>query len=40
MKSMGVGGCVVSKDIIEGEGNIKWCIKELPVSELDIGWNF
>lgn len=40
MESMGLGGCVVSKNIIEGKGNIKWCIKEQPVNELDNGWRF
>lgn len=40
MESMGMGGCVVSKNIVEGKGNLKWCIKEQPLNELDNGWRF
>lgn len=37
---MGLGGCIVSKNILEHKGNLKWCIKEAPVNELDNGWRF
>lgn len=37
---MGLGGCIVSKNILEHRGVLKWCIKEAPVNELDNGWRF
>lgn len=37
---MGMGGCVVSKNIVEGKGNLKWCIREISLNELDNGWRF
>lgn len=40
MESMGMGGCVVSKNILNGQGNVKWCIRESAVHELDNGWRF
>lgn len=40
MESMGMGGCVVSKNILDGKGNIKWCIRESSLNELDNGWRF
>lgn len=27
-ESMVLGGCVVSKNILIGKGNFKWCIRE------------
>ena len=35
---MGLGGCVVSKNILTGKGNVKWCIRESSLNELDNGW--
>ena len=40
MESMGLGGCVVSKNILNGLGNVKWCIRESSRNELDNGWRF
>lgn len=40
MTGMGLGGCVVSKNIINGNGKLKWCIKEPSVNEIDNGWRF
>ncbi|MDD2592700.1 MAG: DUF2185 domain-containing protein [Erysipelotrichaceae bacterium] len=40
MKSMGLGGCVVSRNILNGLGNVKWCIRESSCNELDNGWRF
>lgn len=40
MESMGMGGCVVSRNILDGKGNIKWCIRESFLNELDNGWRF
>lgn len=37
---MGLGGSVVSKNILEHKGKLKWCIKETPVNKLDNGWRF
>lgn len=39
-KGMGLGGSVVSKNILEHKGNLKWCIKEEPINRLDNGWRF
>lgn len=39
-KGMGLGGSIVSKNILEHKGNLKWCIKENAVNELDNGWRF
>lgn len=37
---MNLGGCVVSKNILEGKGRLTWCIKEDPVNDIDNGWRF
>lgn len=34
------GGCVVSKNILEEKGAVKWCFREEPVDENDNGWRF
>ena len=34
------GACTVSKNIYEGKGNLKWCIKEESKREADNGWVF
>lgn len=39
-KGIGLGGSIVSKNILDHRGNLKWCIKERPVNELDNGWRF
>ncbi len=39
-KSMNLGGSVVSKNILEKKGRIKWCFRENGVNELDNGWRF
>lgn len=39
-KGMDLGGSIVSKNILERKGNLKWCIKESSVNELDNGWRF
>ncbi len=39
-KSMNMGGSVVSKNILEQKGRIKWCFRENPVNPLDNGWRF
>ena len=40
MKSMGMGGSIVSRNILEKKGRLKWCIKEAPVNPVDNGWRF
>lgn len=34
------GACMVSKNIYEKKGNLKWCIKEKSAKEVDNGWRF
>lgn len=38
--SMGLGGCIVSKNILEYKGVLKWCIREKGINDLDNGWRF
>ncbi|MCA1057599.1 DUF2185 domain-containing protein [Rossellomorea aquimaris] len=39
-KSSELGGSVVSKNILNSKGKLKWCIKEEPVNDVDNGWRF
>lgn len=39
-KSSGLGGSVVSNNILQNKGKLKWCIKEQPLNALDNGWRF
>lgn len=34
------GGCVVSKNIINKKGQLKWCLREEPMNKNDNGWRF
>lgn len=34
------GGSIVSKNIIDGKGEIKWIFREEPVNQNDNGWRF
>jgi hypothetical protein len=34
------GGSVVSKNILNGKGKLKWCIREKPLNDFDNGWRF
>lgn len=38
--SMNKGGSVVSKNILEKKGRIKWCFREKSVNAVDNGWRF
>lgn len=40
MKSANMGGSIISKNILQNKGKIKWCIKEKPRNNLDNGWRF
>jgi len=35
-----MGGCVVSKNILDNKGKLKWCVRENAVNDLDNGWRF
>lgn len=35
-----LGGCVVSNNITQKKGKLKWCVREKSVSEVDNGWRF
>lgn len=37
-QSMGLGGAVVSRNILEGKGKVRWCVREESVNEVDNGW--
>lgn len=39
-KSMNMGGSVVSKNILEAKGRLKWCFREQSVNNIDNGWRF
>ena len=39
-KSMNMGGSVVSRNILEGKGKLKWCFCFFSVHEVDNGWRF
>lgn len=34
------GGSVVSENIINGKGKLKWCVREESQNEIDNGWRF
>ena len=34
------GACMVSRNIYEGKGKLKWCVREVSVREVDNGWRF
>lgn len=37
---MGMGGSVISKNILNNKGRLKWCFREKEVNSLDNGWRF
>lgn len=39
-KTMNLGGSIVSKNIVENRGRIKWCFREQSVNAIDNGWKF
>lgn len=39
-KSMNMGGSVVSRNLLESKGRLKWCFRENSVNEVDNGWRF
>lgn len=34
------GGCVVSKNVLNHKGKLRWCVREESVNEKDNGWRF
>ena len=34
------GACMVSRNIYEKNGNLKWCIREESARDVDNGWRF
>lgn len=38
--SMNMGGSIVSKNILENKGRLKWCFRENAINPLDNGWRF
>ena len=34
------GGCVVSNNILQRKGKLKWCVREESVNNIDNGWRF
>lgn len=39
-KSMNMGGSIVSRNILEKKGRVKWCFREAGVNNMDNGWRF
>lgn len=39
-QSMNMGGSIVSKNILEHKGRIRWCFRESAVNAVDNGWRF
>lgn len=39
-ESMHMGGSIVSKNILENKGRLKWCFREEGVNAIDNGWRF
>ena len=39
-QSMNMGGSIVSKNILESKGRVKWCFRENSVDPVDNGWRF
>lgn len=40
MEIVGMGGCVVSNHITNGEGLLKWCVRDKSCHPADNGWRF
>ena len=34
------GACLVSKNIYEKKGKLKWCVRENSTRDIDNGWRF
>lgn len=34
------GACLVSKNIYDGKGKLKWCVREDSTKDVDNGWRF
>ena len=34
------GGCIVSKNIVDGKGKLRWLLREKSLNPADNGWRF
>ncbi len=34
------GGCIVSKNLLNKQGKLKWCFRENSMNDIDTGWRF
>ncbi|QFJ54666.1 DUF2185 domain-containing protein [Pseudobutyrivibrio xylanivorans] len=34
------GGCIVSRNVLEKKGMLKWCVREKSMNKIDNGWRF
>lgn len=39
-KSLNLGGSIVSKNILNRKGRLKWCFREKSINKIDNGWRF
>ncbi|MEZ3421758.1 MAG: DUF2185 domain-containing protein [Eubacterium sp.] len=39
-KNNSMGGCVVSNNLLNSKGSLKWCFREMPINSIDTGWRF
>lgn len=37
---MNMGGSIVSRNILEKKGRVKWCFREASANDIDNGWRF
>ena len=35
-----MGGSIISKNILENKGKLKWCFRKNGINKLDNGWRF
>lgn len=40
MASMGMGGSILSNNLLNGKGKLRWCVKSTGAHEMDNGWRF
>ncbi len=40
IKSNKMGGCIISKHLLNSQGDFKWCFREKSVNSVDTGWRF
>ena len=40
MASMGMGGSILSNNLLNGKGKLRWCVRDKGAHEMDNGWRF